>query len=108
MPNQSTFWHTIQKTFTVQVKTVGIRNAFPIAHDWVEPHHTYVFAILNKPGVAVPYFIVPGLLLANEPERFTKGFVDPKFLGIPLGAFGTIRGRLGCISEAGLGAILPF
>jgi hypothetical protein len=39
--------------------------------------------VLNKPDIAVQYFIVPGVLLQNEPERFTKWFKDPKFPGIP-------------------------
>src|SRR5262245_16260365 len=48
-----------EKTFTVQVKAVRKRNAFPISHTRVLAKHTYVFVILNKPGVAVQYFIVP-------------------------------------------------
>jgi hypothetical protein len=71
------------RSFTVQVKSVRKRNAFPISHERVEAKHTYVFVILNKPGVAVQYFVVPGSALANEPERFTKWFIDPKFPGIP-------------------------
>jgi hypothetical protein len=72
-----------EKSFTVQVKSVRKRNAFPITHERVKANHTYVFVILNKPGVAVQYFVVPGSALANEPERFTKWFTDPKFPGIP-------------------------
>ncbi len=72
-----------EKSFTVQVKSVRKRNAFPISRDRVKENHTYVFVILNKPGVEVQYFIVPGALLVNESERFTKWFVDPKFPGIP-------------------------
>lgn len=73
----------IQKTFTVQVKSVRKKNGFPISHKRVEANHIYVFVILNKPGVAVQYFVVPGALLTQEPERFTKWFTDPKFPGIP-------------------------
>lgn len=72
-----------KKTFTVQVKAVRARNAFPISHARVEANHIYVFVILNKPNVAVRYFLVSGSVLANEPERFTKWFTDPKFPGIP-------------------------
>lgn len=72
-----------KKTYTVQVKTVRARNAFPITHERIEENHTYVFVILNKPNVSVRYFVVSGALLANEPERFTKWFKDPKFPGIP-------------------------
>lgn len=74
--------HT-EKSFTVQVKAVRKRNAFPISHTRVHAKHIYVFVVLNKPGVAVQYFIVPGSLLVEEPERFTKWFKDPKFPGIP-------------------------
>lgn len=72
-----------EKSFTVQVKAVRKRNAFPISHASVHAKHIYVFVILNKPEVAVQYFIVPGALLANEPKTFTKWFTDPKFPGIP-------------------------
>jgi hypothetical protein len=72
-----------KKAFTVQVKSVRTRNAFPISRDRVEVNHVYVFVILNKPGVAVQYFVVPGSILASEPNQFTKWFVDPKFPGIP-------------------------
>jgi transposase-like protein len=71
------------KTFTVQVKSVRKRNAFPISHERVESNHIYVFVILNKPDSAVQYFVVPGQLLSAEPERFTKWFTDIKFPGIP-------------------------
>lgn len=77
------YYPETKKNFTVQVKTVRTRNAFPISHDRIESNHAYVFVILNKPGMAVRYFIVPGVLLADEPERFTKWFLDPKFPGIP-------------------------
>ena len=72
-----------KKSFTVQVKSVRSRNSFPISHEQVENNHTYVFVIVNKPDVAVRYFIVPGSLLSKEPERFTKEFVNSKFPGIP-------------------------
>jgi len=71
------------KSFTVQVKAVRKRNAFPISHDRVAANHIYVFVILNKPGVAVQYFIVPGGILVTQPDRFSKWFTDPKFPGIP-------------------------
>lgn len=72
-----------RKNFTVQVKTVRIRNAFPISHAKIHADHIYVFVILNKPGVPVRYFIVPGAVLASEPARFSKWFKDYKFPGIP-------------------------
>lgn len=70
------------RTFTVQVKTSRKKNYFPISHHKVHPQHIYIFVLLNKPGQAVQYFIVPGQILAHEPERFTKWFLDPKFPGI--------------------------
>ncbi len=72
-----------EKSFTVQVKSVRKRNAFPITHAKVQAKQVYVFVILNKPGVAVQYFVVPCPILASEPELFTKWFIDPKFPGIP-------------------------
>lgn len=74
---------TTKKKFTIQVKSVRKRNAFPISHDKVEIDHIYIFVILNKPGIAVQYFIVLGDMLVSQPDRFTKWFKDPKFLGIP-------------------------
>jgi hypothetical protein len=65
------------------LKAVRKRNAFPISYAKVHANHIYIFVILNKPSVPVQYFIVPGTILANEPERFTKWFLDPKFPGIP-------------------------
>ncbi len=70
------------RTFTVQVKALRKKNFFPIAHERVEAQHTYVFVLLNRPGEQVQYFVVPGATLANEPERFTRYFRDPKFPGI--------------------------
>lgn len=70
------------RTFTVQVKALRSKNYFPISHARVEKEHIYVFVLLNRPDVAVQYFIVPGKDLADDPDRFTKSFKDPKFPGI--------------------------
>jgi len=70
------------KTFTIQVKAVRARNYFLISHGKVNPSHTYVFVLLNKPDQAVQYYIVPGADLATNPERFTKWFMDAKLPGI--------------------------
>lgn len=70
------------RSFTIQVKSVRAKNYFPISHTRVNAHHIYVFALLNKPGEAVQYYIVPGSLLTSQPERFGKWFLDPKFPGI--------------------------
>ncbi len=82
-----------KKTFTVQVKAVRLRNAFPISHARVESNHIYVFVILNRPDIPVRYFLVPGSVLVNEPERFTKWFTDPKFPGIPPAALEPFENR---------------
>jgi len=67
--------------FTIQVKAIRKKNVFPIAHSKVNPAHVYVFVVLNLPNEAVQYFIVPGVTLATEPERFSKWFLDQKFPG---------------------------
>jgi hypothetical protein len=69
------------RSYTVQVKSIRDLNVFPISHARVVPGHIYVFVVLNKVGVAPRYFVVPGAVLANEPERFSKWFKDPKFPG---------------------------
>jgi hypothetical protein len=60
----------IKHTFQVQVKALRTKNYFPIRPDRVEATYIYVFVLLNKPGEAVQYFVVPGSVLVNEPERF--------------------------------------
>lgn len=70
------------RTFTVQVKALRKKNFFLIARERVKPQHVYVFVLLNKPGEQVEYFIVPGAVLAAEPERFSKWFLVEKMPGI--------------------------
>lgn len=72
----------IEHTFTVQVKALRAPNYFLIAHGAVRSKDIFVFVLLNKPGVPVRYFVVPGAILANEPERFGRYFVDLKMPGI--------------------------
>ena len=69
------------RSFTVQVKTVRKRDPWPLAHEKVEREHVYVFVRLNRAADAVEYYIVPGHLLKDEPERFGL-FNYPKFPGI--------------------------
>ena len=71
-----------EKTFSVQVKALRKKTYFPISHLKIRPNHIYVFVLLNKPDEAVQYFIVPGQTLFEEPEKFSKWFLDPKFPGI--------------------------
>ncbi|PTU32213.1 hypothetical protein [Stenotrophobium rhamnosiphilum] len=70
------------RTFAVQVKALRSRNFFLISHLKVVASHVYVFVLLNKPGQAVQYFVVPGSDLVSSPERFAKWFLDPKMPGI--------------------------
>ncbi|MEY8690116.1 MAG: hypothetical protein AB9M53_09615 [Leptothrix sp. (in: b-proteobacteria)] len=70
------------RTFTIQVKALRARNFFLISHEKVDARSVYVFVLLNKPGQAVQYFVVPGDELAYKSERFTKYFKDPKMPGI--------------------------
>lgn len=70
------------RTFAVQVKALRARNFFLISHEKVDSKYVYVFVLLNKPGQAVQYYVVPGDDLSRKPERFTKYFKDPKMPGI--------------------------
>jgi hypothetical protein len=71
------------QTFRVQVKSLRRKNFFPIGHDEIDGSLVYVFVLLNKPGVPVRYFIVPGCELRDRPEKFGKWFDRyPKFPGI--------------------------
>lgn len=73
-----------KRTFTVQVKAVRRKNPWPISHEKIHAEHAYVFVLLNEPGRPVEYFVVPGSILANEPDRFR--LLDyPKFPGISHG-----------------------
>jgi hypothetical protein len=64
------------QTFRVQVKSLRENNYFPIGHDEIDSSLVYVFVLLNKPGVPVRYFIVPGSELRDRPEKFGKWFTD--------------------------------
>lgn len=70
------------RTFTVQVKALRKKNFFLLTPDRVKAQHVYVFVLLNKPGEAVEYFVVPGAVLAADPARFSKWFLVPKMPGI--------------------------
>ncbi len=59
-----------KRTFTVQVKSVRKNNPWPISHTKVHPEHVYVFVMLNQPGEAVEYYVVPGQHLVSDPDRF--------------------------------------
>ena len=68
-----------RRNFNIQVKTLRRVNYFPIKHDNIDPEHVYVFVMLNEPGKAVQYFVVPGAHLEKQPGIFGQSFTDPKF-----------------------------
>jgi hypothetical protein len=69
-------------SFTIQVKALRANNYFLLNPDKVVADHIYAFVLLNAPGQHVRYFIVPGSELIQNPDRFGKGFRDPKLPGI--------------------------
>lgn len=71
-----------KKQFTVQVKALRAKNYFPISAAKVMSGHIYVFVLLNKPGEAVEYFVVPGHELLQETGRFGRDYQHPTFPGI--------------------------
>ncbi|QLG88841.1 hypothetical protein HQ393_11680 [Chitinibacter bivalviorum] len=75
--NQST-----NKTFNVQVKSLRKKNWFLISPDRIVRNHIYVFVILNLPGISPQYYIVPGHVFLDTPERFYPGLNDPKMPGV--------------------------
>jgi hypothetical protein len=62
------------KSFSVQVKSLQKRNYFVLNPAKVNRACVYVFVLLNKPGVPVEFFIVPGSLLLTNPLGFDKDF----------------------------------
>ena len=68
-----------RRNFNIQVKALRKVNYFPIRFSGIQPEHIYVFVQLNEPGTPVQYFVVPGKVLIEEPARFGKGLLDPKF-----------------------------
>lgn len=70
------------RTFSIQVKALRKRTYFLLGHKRVKPEHMYVFVLLNAPGRAVDYFIVPGAVLSAEPKRFSRWFLAKKMPGI--------------------------
>jgi hypothetical protein len=70
------------RTFTVQVKALRRKNWFLINRESINPKHIYVFVLLNEPGISVEYYIVPGHVLKEHPERFGRGFAADRMPGI--------------------------
>lgn len=70
------------RTFPIQVKALRSKNYFLIDSARIDAQCVYVFVILNKPGEATEFFIVPGGELASTPDKFGKWFQVPKWPGI--------------------------
>jgi hypothetical protein len=90
-----------EQTFIVQVKAVRVPNFFPIGRRQINSSHTYVFVVLNKPGVQVRYFIVPGSELYDRRDGIGACLDDPKFPGIRFGDLAAFEGNwavFGCPS----------
>ena len=91
------------QAFVVQVKALRANNYFLVRRDVIDRSHVYVFVLLNKPGKPVRYFIVPGADLIDNPERFGRGFQDPKMPGIlpkDLLQYEDMWSLFGCEAEA--------
>ncbi|MBU2603356.1 MAG: hypothetical protein KKA32_14555 [Actinobacteria bacterium] len=69
-------------SYTIQVKALRANNYFLLDPRKLVADHVYVFLLLNGSGQHVRYFIVPGSELIEHPDRFGRGFRDPKLPGI--------------------------
>lgn len=58
------------KVFSISVKTLRKRNCYPLNPKSVSRDHTYIFVLLNPPGEAEQYFIVPGSVLKKNLQSF--------------------------------------
>jgi len=58
--------------FTIQGKALRSRNHFPLDPARIVDACVYVFVVLNKPGVAPDYYVVPGADFHSKPEKFGK------------------------------------
>jgi hypothetical protein len=70
-------------SFAVQVKAKCDRNGT----FWLRSHRVirtcvYVFVLVNKPDEAAQYCIVPGNVLADQPERFGPKFTPARDGGV--------------------------
>lgn len=70
------------RNFTVQVKALRKPNFFLLGHKAVRPSDIYVFVLLGGPEDNVKYYIIPGRVLHDSPERFSRYFVEEKMPGI--------------------------
>jgi hypothetical protein len=70
---------TTDKSFNVQVKTLRQKNCFPMRKENVCPDHIYVFVLLHDWEKAEEFFIVPGMEILKDINRFFgTSYRDPK------------------------------
>jgi hypothetical protein len=71
------------RTFKVQVKSLRSRSKyFLLGSHRPTSDQIYVFALLNEPGQAVEYLIVPGGDLVAKLAIFGRGLHDEKMPGV--------------------------
>lgn len=70
------------KNFNVQVKSLRTKNWFLISPEKIVKDHIYVFVLLNKPGIATQFYVVPGHIFYDTPEIFHPGLNDLKMPGV--------------------------
>jgi len=78
-----------EKSFPVSVKSLRERNCFPMKPAAISFAHTYIFVLLNKPGVAERYFIVPGTAIGADMAGFFGASLD--YEGRPAVNFGPLK-----------------
>jgi hypothetical protein len=58
------------KSFIVQVKTLRHKNCFPIKKEKIHPTHIYIFILLHDFDQPEEFFIVPGLEIITDVDKF--------------------------------------
>lgn len=66
------------KNFNIQVKTLRMRNCFPIRKEAIHANHIYVFVILNRPDESEDFFILRGQAILDDINRFYGSTYDGK------------------------------
>lgn len=60
----------VEKTYTVQVKTVRCKNCFPMKRENIRVEDIYVFVVLNKADDNEEFFIVRGKTILEDLNKF--------------------------------------
>jgi hypothetical protein len=69
---------TIDKSFTVQVKTLRHKNCFQVKKENIKSDHIYVFVLLNNFDDPEEFFILPGREIMNDINKFFgSSYRDP-------------------------------